>query len=116
MALNLDSAKTLLRNVVRTIDKKVDCTTVLHEGDRPGVSVTLAVRKARTTVVIPEEQIEGAAQDSMRRSQLRTLLKRTIDRMTFKPNEIASTKLVRGAITDDGFFRPRQGGYRGGGR
>ena len=113
MALNLDSAKTLLRNVVRTIDKKVDCTTVLHEGDRPGVSVTLAVRKARTTVVITEEQLEGAEQDSMRRSQLRTLLKRNIDRMTFKPNEIASTKLVRGAITDDGFFRPRQGGPRG---
>jgi len=114
MALNLDSAKSLLRNLVRTIDKKVDCSAVLHEGDRPGVAVTLSVRKVRTTVVITEAQLAGVEQDSMRRSELRTLLKRAIDRMTFKPNEIASTKLVRGAITDDGFFRPRQGGYRGG--
>jgi len=113
MALNLDSAKALLRNIVRTIDKKIDCSAVLHEGDRPGVSVTLAGRKARTTLVITEAQLEGAGQDSMRRSELRTLLKRSIDRMNFKPNEIASTKLVRGAITDDGFFRPRQGGPGG---
>ncbi len=116
MALNLDSAKALLRNLVRTIDKKVDCSAVLHEGDRPGVAVTLQGRKARTTLVITEVQLEGAEQDSMRRSELRTLLKRAIDRMNFKPNEIASTKIVRGAITDEGYFRPRQGGYRGGGR
>lgn len=116
MALNLDSAKALLRNLVRTIDKKVDCSAVLHEGDRPGVSVTLSGRKARTTLVITEAQLEGAEQDLMRRSELRTLLKRSIDRMNFKPNEIASTKIVRGAITDEGFFRPRQGGSRGGSR
>jgi hypothetical protein len=116
MPLTLETAKTLLRNLVRTIDKKVDCSAVLHEGDRAGIAVTLSSKKVRTTLVITEEQLEAAEQDSMRRSQLRTLLKRSIDRMNFKPNEIASTKILRGAITDDGFFRPRQGGYRSGGR
>jgi hypothetical protein len=108
MALTLEDAKVLLRNIVRSIDKKVDCVTTLHEGDRPGVAVTLSLRKNRAALVITNEQLESAEQDSIHRSQLRTLLKRTIDRMNFKPNEIASTKLVRAPITDNGFFRPRQ--------
>lgn len=114
MALALETAKTLLRNLVRTIDKRVDCTAVLQEGDRTGMAVNLVWKNARTSVFVSQEQLEAAQHDSMRRSELRTLLKRHIDRMNFRPKEIASTKLVRGAITDDGFFRPRQGGRPGG--
>jgi hypothetical protein len=35
--------------------------------------------------------------------------------MTFKPNQVVSTKMIRAAVTEGGFFRIQQGG-RGGRR
>lgn len=116
MTIVLDDARVLLRTVIRSIDRKVDFTATLHEGDRPGVSVTLSLQKDRATIVIPQEQIEAATENTMRRSELRTLIKRAIDRMSFKTHEFADTKMVRRVLTDDGFFRPRQSGQRGGRR
>jgi hypothetical protein len=66
-------------------------------------------------MVIPAEQLEGIENDSIRRAQLRTSLKRTIDRMTFKPNQVVSTKMIRATVTEGGFFRVQQGN-RGGRR
>jgi len=115
MPLILEDARTLLRTLIRSIDRKAEFTVSVQEGDPPGVVVALALRKNRTTVFIPADQMEAAAQDSMRRSQLRITLKRAIDRMMFTSTPIASTKLVRGAVVEGGFFRAQQGG-RGGRR
>jgi hypothetical protein len=116
MPLSLEDARATLRTVIRSIDKKVEFSVALDDGTRPGVTVALARQKDKATIAISQEQLEAAIGDSMARSNLRGMLKRTIDRMSFRPNEVASTKMVRGTITDDGFFRPRQGGFRGGRR
>ena len=87
----------------------MDFSAALHSGDRPGVAVTLSLQKHQAKMVIPQEQLEAAEQDTIRRAQLRTSLKRTIDRMTFKPNDVVSTKMVRASVTDGGFFRIQQG-------
>lgn len=113
MPLILEDARTLLRTLIRSIDRKAEFTVSVQEGDPPGVAVTLALRKNRTTVFIPADQMEAAGQDSMRRSQLRIVLKRAIDRMMFTSTPIASTKLTRGAVVEGGFFRAQQGGRSG---
>jgi hypothetical protein len=115
MPFVLEDVKELLRGLIRSIDRKADFSVSLLEGDRPGASVTMSLRKHSTTVVVPVEHLEAAAQFSIRRAQLRTTLKRAIDRMMFAPDEIASTKMLRGAVVDGGFFRPMQGN-RGGRR
>ncbi len=115
MTVALEDARKLLRTVIRSIDKKVEFSAALHSGDRPGVALTLSLQKHQATMVIPEEQLEGIENDSIRRAQLRTSLKRTIDRMTFKPNHVVSTKMLRGSVTEGGFFRVQQG-FRSGRR
>lgn len=115
MPLVLEEVKELLRGVIRSIDRKADFTVSLLEGDRPGASVHISLRKHSTTVVVPAEQIEAASQFTMSRSQLRTSLKRAIDRMMFEPEAIASTKMLRGAVVEGGFFRTQQGNRGGGG-
>jgi hypothetical protein len=115
MSVVLEDARNLLRTLIRSIDKKVEFSASLHSGDRPGVAVTVSLQKTHATIVIPQDQLEGIEGDSIRRAQLRTSLKRTIDRMTFKPNHVVSTKMVRAAVTDGGFFRVQQGN-RGGRR
>jgi len=113
MAVALEEARNLLRTLIRSIDKKVEFSAALHTGDRPGVAVSLSLLKCQAKMVIPQEQLEAAEQDPIRRAQLRTSLKRTIDRMTFKPNAVVSTKMVRASVTDGGFFRVQQGSRTG---
>ena len=113
MTVVLEDARNLLRTLIRSIDKKVEFSASLNAGDRPGVAVTLSLHKNRATIVVSEAQLNGVEQDSIRRAQLRTQLKRAIDRMTFKPNDVVSTKMVRGAVTDGGFFRVQQGNRTG---
>ena len=113
--MSLEDARTLLRTLIRSIDKKVEFSVSLHSGDRPGVALSLALQKHKAELVIPADQLEGVENDSIRRAQLRTSLKRTLDRMTFKPHQVVSTKMVRAAVTDGGFFRVQQG-FRGGRR
>jgi hypothetical protein len=110
MALVLEDAKAMLRTIIRSIDKKADYSVSLVDGDRPGVAVSLSARKRNTTVSIPAEDLEAARHDSMRRSQLRTTLKRALDRMAFQPMPVADTKMLRATMTEGGFFRPAQGG------
>jgi hypothetical protein len=114
MSIVLEDARAMLRTIIRTIDRKAEFSVSLQEGDSPGVAVTMALRKHKATVVVPADQIEAAAQSSMRRSQLRTTLKRAIDRMMFESEPIARTKMVRGTYVEGGFFRVQQG--RGGRR
>jgi len=116
MTIVLENARNILRTLIRSIDKKVDFSATLHSGDRPGVALTLTLQHKHATLIVPEDQLEGIETDSIRRAQLRTLLKRTLDRMTFKQTDIASTKMLRGAVSDGGFFRVQQSGYRSGRR
>lgn len=111
----LEAERALLRTIIRSIDKNADFNVTLQEGDRPAVEVSLLVRKQKVSVLIPVSSFEGAEENSMRRSELRTTIKRAIDRATFEPKSIASTKMVRGTVVEGGFFRPPQGG-RGGRR
>jgi hypothetical protein len=105
----LEEARTLLRTLLRTIDRKADLSVSPYEGDRPGVNLTVTLRKHTINLVIPVQDLEAATQDSMRRSQLRSTIKRAIDRVTFAAPAIVSTKMVRGAAVEGGFFRPQQG-------
>jgi hypothetical protein len=110
MTLDLGTANEVLRSVIRSIDKRAEYTTTVIEGDRPGVAVTLSMRKRSTTVTIPAETLAAAGQNSIRRNQLRTTLKQALDKMQFVVMPVASTKLLRAKTAPDGFFRPPSGG------
>jgi hypothetical protein len=114
MPLTLEEQRSLLRTVIRSIDRKADFSASLQEGDQPGLIVSVSLRKYKANVFLSTEQIEGATQDSMRRSQLRTTIKRALDRAMFEPATIASTKMMRGKVIEGGYFRSDQG--RGGRR
>lgn len=106
MALTLDEAKTVLWALVRTIDRKADLTvTPQTGGSEPGVTATITLRKHKATLAITARDIEAAQESAMHRSQLRTTIKRAVDRATFVPPPIASTKVSRGPDVDGGFFR-----------
>lgn len=118
MPVSLEEAKQLVWTLVRGIDRKAELTVVPATGDVPGVAATVSLRKHKTTLVISVRDLEGALTSSMQRSQLRTTIKRAIDRMTFIALPVASTKTIRGPMVDGGFFRSQPGGYsqRGGRR
>lgn len=113
MSITLEDSRNLLRTLIRSIDKKVEFSATLNTGDRPGVALSLTLQKNQAKMVISEEQLEGVEDDPIRRAQLRTALKRTIDRMTFKSNDVVSTKMMRATVTDGGFFRVQQGSRTG---
>lgn len=111
MALTLDEARNLLWSLVRTIDRKADLTVTAHPGDDPAVNATITLRKSKASLVIAAREIEAAQDSTISRSNLRTTLKRAIDRATFAAPPMASTKVNRGPEIDGGFFRG-QGGPR----
>jgi len=114
MALALEEANDILRSIVRTIDKRAEFNAQnVAQGDRPAVTGTLSMRKRTTTVVIPIEALTAAGESAMRRHELRTTLKRALDRMTFVPTLATSTKMTRPSTSADGFFRPPSAGRRG---
>jgi hypothetical protein len=105
MALTLDEAKNVLWALVRTIDRKADLTVTPQTGGEPAVTATVTLRKHKASLVIAARDIEAARESAMHRSQLRTTIKRAIDRATFVPPPMASTKVSRGPDVDGGFFR-----------
>jgi hypothetical protein len=105
MALTLDEAKNVLWALVRTIDRKADLTVTPQAGGEPAVTATVTLRKHKASLVIAARDIEAARESAMHRSQLRTTIKRAIDRATFVPPPMASTKVSRGPEVDGGFFR-----------
>jgi hypothetical protein len=110
MAFVLEDANGLLRTIIKSIDKKAEFRIDPVEGERPTLAVNLSLRKRSTTVSVPIEQVEAARENSMTRSQLRTTLKRALDRVTFVSMPMVSTKMLRGRAVEGGFFRPPQGG------
>lgn len=116
MAVALDNANQIVRPIVRTIDKRAEFDALqLAEGDRPAVTGTLSVRRRSTTVVIPVETLKAAVESATRRHELRTTLKRALDRMQFESTPVASTKMSRPSSSADGFFRAPSSNRRGGG-
>lgn len=116
MAVTLEDARALLTTLVRSIDRKADVVVVAHPeaGDR--VQATVTLRKHKATLAIAARDIEAAQESSAQRAQLRTTVKRAIDRATFVAPPLASTKSNRGPEIDGGFFRGGQSGFRGGRR
>jgi hypothetical protein len=109
MALTLDEARNLLWSLVRSIDRKADLTVTAHTGDEPAVNATITLRKSKASLVIAARDIEAAQESTISRSNLRTTLKRAIDRATFAAPPMASTKVNRGPEIDGGFFRNASG-------
>lgn len=117
MTLALGQANEIVRTIVRTIDKRAEFDAKsVAEGDRPAITGTLSMRKQTTTVTIPIEALTAAGESSTRRHELRTTLKRALDRMTFVATPATSTKMTRPSTSADGFFRPPSAGRRGGRR
>jgi hypothetical protein len=118
MPLSLQAATEFLRTLVRGIDRKADITVTAQSDAQAGVVLAVELRKSRTSINIGAADIEAAMEDAIQRAQLRTKVKGAIDRATFKAIPFASTKMVRGAIVDGGFFRSNSpgGGQRGGRR
>jgi hypothetical protein len=112
-ALSLETATAILGRMVRGIDKKVEYRVAVAEGQEAAVTVHLSLRRQATTLTIPAGDIEDASRDLMQRHQLRTTIKRALDRMTFKPIPVLSTKTNNSKTEGGGFFRPSHGGGRG---
>lgn len=116
MPLSLQAATEFLRTLVRGIDRKADLTVTAPEGE-PRVVLAIELRNNRATVNVSLADIEAAMDDAISRSQLRTKVKGAIDRATFKSVPYVSTKMVRGAVVEGGFYRSNSpGGPRGGRR
>jgi hypothetical protein len=117
MTLALDKANEIVRSIVRTIDKRAEFDAKsVAEGDRPALTGILSMRRHSTTVTIPLEALTAATENATRRHELRTTLKRHLDRMTFVSTPATSTKMTRPSTSADGFFRPPNTGKRGGKR
>lgn len=105
MKIALEDANKMLRPIMRSIDKNTNYSTALAEGDSAGVVLTIAKREKSKKITIPVEALVGVDEDAMKRHALRTRIKRARDRMLFEPVPFASTKMIRGAASGDGFFR-----------
>lgn len=110
MKIALEDANKNLRTIIRTIDRKIDYHTTLVDGDKPGVALTLVKREKTKTIVIKVETLLSSQEDPVKRHELRNRIKRAYDRMLFVAPPMASTKMVRGSTSADGYFRPQNSG------
>lgn len=109
MKIALEDADKALRPIIRSIDKKAYYTATLTEGDKPGVALTISKRERSKTMTIPVEAVVGVDEDAIKRHNLRNRIKRAYDKMLFVAPPMASTKMVRGSTSGDGFFRSSGG-------
>lgn len=105
MKIALEDANKSLRRIIRSIDKKADFVSSLKEGDRPAITLTLSKREKSKTIALPLEAVVAAEDDAVRRHRLRGRIKQAYDRMLFVAPPMASTKMVRGTMSSDGYFR-----------
>lgn len=116
MTLTLETVHSVLNELIRSIDKNVEYTVAEGKGERSEVMLNLTLRRLATTVTIPTDNLEAARSDLMRKNQLRTTIKRALDRMTFRTLPVASTKMVRAKTEGGTFFRHTPSGGRRGRR
>ena len=107
-----DHTETLIRTLVRSIDKRAGYSLIPAEGDATRVTVELSLRNRSSTVGLKLEDLIAAERDLMRKNQVRLALKRAIDRMMFETTPIARTAMLRPDSQADGFFRPPPSGRR----
>jgi len=69
----------LLREIIRSIDKKVDYTA--REGEGPRFSVQLSVRNHQDTVSLNIEELVAAKTDMVKRHQIRQKIKAHYDHL-----------------------------------
>jgi len=107
-----DNAEALIRTLVRSIDKRAEYSLAPADDDTARIIVSLSLRKKSSTVGLKLDDLAAAAQNLMRKNQVRTTLKRAIDRMMFVTTPIASTAMLRPDSQADGFFRTPFSGNR----
>ncbi len=112
MKIALEDAEKNLRPIMRSIDKKLDYLASLTEGDRPGVELKISKREKAKTITLPLDLLVGIEEDVVKRQNLRNRIKRAYDKMLFVAPPMASTKMVRGSISGDGYFRSSGGNRR----
>jgi hypothetical protein len=69
----------LLREIIRSIDKKVDYTA--REGEAPRFSVLLTVRGHQDSVSLNIEELKAAKTDMVKRHQIRQKIKSRYDHL-----------------------------------
>jgi hypothetical protein len=114
MGLTLGEVDSILRPLVRGIDKRADYSAQFEEGtegDAGVVLVKLVMRRKSTIVRIPLDAVTAATDDLVRRNQLRTRLKQALDRMLFVAPPPPLPARIEPATTE-GFFRSPPGGAR----
>ncbi len=112
MKIALEDADKSLRPIMRSIDKKVDYVAALTEGEKPGIALTISKRERTKVITIPVEALVDVDEDAVKWQGLRHRIKRAYDKMLFTAPPLASTKMVRGSISGDGFFRSSGGPRR----
>jgi hypothetical protein len=104
-----------IQNVLNTLMRGIDKKTVLTvepraDGDEPGVTVQLRRDKRTGSLQLTEADLFAAQTDLMRRSRVRTALKRASDRMWEETRHIFSTKVERQKVQGAAWFHPAQRG------
>lgn len=113
MSLDLSETQSILKGIVRSIEKRADFSAELAERDqRAVVLVNLSHRSKSTAVQIPMADVEASRLDLRRRHQVRTLLKKRFDAMLFvaPPNHMKKFAQSSG---DGGGGQYRSSGGRG---
>lgn len=109
--MNLSEINSLLNTMMRGIDKKTALTVEQRpDPERPGVTVHLSRDKRSGTLEISEADLVASQSDLMRRSHIRTALKRARDRMWEETRQMFSTKVEHQKPEGMQFFRSTQGG------
>ena len=107
-----ENTEDLIRTLVRSIDKRAEYSLAPAADDATRIMVSISLRKRTSTVGLKLDDLAAAGQNLMRKNQVRTTLKRAIDRMMFETTPIASTAMLRPDSQADGFFRPPSSGRR----
>ena len=115
--MTMNEIENLLKSLFRNIDNKTTLTVEQRpDPDRPGVTVRLSRDKRSGSLQIADTDLIAAQTDLVARNRLRTALKRTRDRMWEETGYIFSTKVEHQKGEGMQWFRPQQGGGRGGRR
>jgi hypothetical protein len=109
-------AQTLLRRIVRTVDKKLQMQ--LNDGPTPQdpfLSLALSRGPQHATMELSVEEVRRAAESTRDSALLRERVKRAHERLRFpkKPEQFFDTKAIRPG--SEAFANFRSSGGRGGG-
>lgn len=113
VSLNLEDARPLVREVIRSIDKHTEFQLELCETAPAGLLVKFTKHGRSGKVHLAPAMVAAARLGAAQRNAMRTKIKREIDFLGFVETKITSTKMLRGTGSDSGYFRSNSGGGRG---